>query len=248
MANKLIFQELAHRPWILPAGRWVMAQEWHDLLFAHWPVPAERLRAHIPAGLELDTHEGQAWITVVPFLMSGVRLRYLPAVPGASEFPELNLRTYVKRGGKAGVWFFSLDAANSLAVAVARAWFHLPYFRARMRCEELSGWIEYESERIHNGDPPAIFRGRYRGAGNAFRAKAGTLEHFLVERYCLYSVNPGGQLLRGEIHHPPWDLRLAEAELTDNSIANHVSGPLQGKPLLHFSRRQEVVAWAPQAV
>lgn len=241
-----ILQEVAHRPWGLPPGRWVMAQEWRDLLFAHWPVSAGILRKHIPEGLELDTHGGQAWVAVVPFLMSGVRLRYLPPIPGTSEFPELNLRTYVKRGGKPGVWFFSLDAANSLAVAVARAWFHLPYFRARMRCEESSGWIEYESLRIHAGAAPAIFCGRYRGTGNAFRAKAGSLEHFLVERYCLYSARQDGQLLRGEIHHPAWELQLAEAELTDNSIGTPLGSALLGKPLLHFSRRQDVVAWAPR--
>ncbi len=245
---KAIFQELAHRPWPLPASRWIMAQKWHDLLFAHWPVSTQLLRTHIPAGLEIDTYRGQAWIAVVPFLMSGVRLRGFPALPGASEFPELNLRTYVKRDGKPGVWFFSLDAANSLAVAVARAWFHLPYFRARMRCEELTGWIEYESLRIHDGAEPAAFRGQYRGLGDLFCAKPGTLEHFLTERYCLYSLNSKGQLLRGEVHHAPWDLQLAEAEISDNSMGNSVTGVLLGKPLLHFSKRQDVVVWAPRPV
>jgi uncharacterized protein len=245
MATEHIFQEVSHRPWPHPTGSWVMAQQWHDLLFAHWPVPEAVLWPHVPEGLEVDTYKGQAWLALVPFLMRGVRLRNTPTVPGTSEFPELNLRTYVKRGGKPGVWFFSLDAANSLAVAVARAWFHLPYYRSRMRCEESAGWIEYESERIHRGVDAAIFRGRYRGIGEAFRAKAGSLEHFLTERYCLYSATPKGQLLRGEIHHPPWDLRLAEAEITDNSMANGLIAPLLGAPLLHFSKRQDVVAWAP---
>lgn len=248
MIPKAILQEVAHRPWPLPAGRWVMAQEWRDLMFAHWPVSVEILRMHVPPGLEIDTNQGQAWLAVVPFLMSGVRLRYLPAIPGTSEFPELNLRTYVKRDGKPGVWFFSLDAANSLAVAVARSWFQLPYFRARMRCEEDSGWIEYESKRIHDGAADVLFRGRYRGVGNAFRPKPGSLEHFLVERYCLYSVNQDPKLLRGEIHHPPWELQLAEAEIADNSLGNQVSVPLLGKPLLHFSKRQDVVVWAPRPV
>ncbi len=248
MAIENIFEQAGHRPWGIPGGSWVMAQIWRDLLFAHWPIPQGILRSHIPSGLELDLYNGQAWLAVVPFLMRGVRLRYAPAVPGTSEFPELNLRTYVKHNGKPGVWFFSLDAANSLAVSVARAWFHLPYYRARMRCEEQSGWIEYESERIHRAAPAAGFRGRYRGIGTAFQAKPGTLEHFLTERYCLYSATPKGQLLRGEIHHPPWELQLAEAEISDNSIANQWITPLPGKPLLHFSRQQDVVAWAPQAV
>src|SRR5262245_39187164 len=100
-----------HRPWKLPTRPWVMAQDWEDLLFAHWPVPVEVLRGLVPGGLELDTFERQAWIGIVPFRMSGVRLRAMPAVPRLSAFPELNVRTYVKAGGKAGVWFFSLDAA-----------------------------------------------------------------------------------------------------------------------------------------
>ncbi len=223
-----------------------MAQQWHNLLFAHWRVPEALLWPHLPAELEIDTHEGQAWLAVVPFLMRGVRLRNTPAVPGASEFPELNVRTYVKRGGKPGVWFFSLDAANSLAVMVARAWFHLPYFHARMRCEGMSGWTEFQSERIHRGADAAMFSGRYRGMGKARQAKAGTLEHFLTERYCLYSFTAKGQLLRGEIHHRPWELQSAEAEIADNSMAAVLAAPLPGAPLLHFSSRQDVVVWAPR--
>jgi uncharacterized protein YqjF (DUF2071 family) len=246
MAIEDIFQEISHRPWPHPAGNWVMAQQWHHLLFAHWPVPEAILWPHIPAELELDTYKGQAWLGVVPFLMRGVRLRNAPAVPGTSEFPELNVRTYVKRGGKPGVWFFSLDAANSLAVMVARALFHLPYFRARMRCEELSGWIEYESERIHRGAESAIFRGRYRGAGAALRAENGTLEHFLTERYCLYSATGKGQILRGEIHHRPWVLQQAETEIQDNSMAAWLEAPLPGAPIVHYSKRQDVVTWAPR--
>ena len=248
MAMENIFEQAGHRPWAIPSGSWVMALQWRDLLFAHWPVPQSTLRPHIPSGLELDTFKGQAWLAVVPFLMHGVRLRYAPAVPGTSEFPELNLRTYVKRDSKPGVWFFSLDAANSLAVTVARAWFQLPYFRARMRCEEQSGWMEYESERIHRGAPAAGFRGRYRGLGKTFQAKSGSLEHFLIERYCLYSATTKGHLLRGEIHHPPWELQLAEAQIEDNTIADQLISPLPAKPLLHFSRQQDVAAWAPQVV
>jgi uncharacterized protein YqjF (DUF2071 family) len=243
---KQILQKVGHRPWPLPTSSWVMAQQWHDLLFAHWPVAEEILRGHIPLGLELDTFEGAAWLAIVPFRMEGVRLRFAPALPGTSSFPELNVRTYVKRDGKPGVWFFSLDAANALAVAVARAWFHLPYFRADMTCEEREGWIEYQSARTHPGAPPAKLTGRYRGFGDTFRAAPGSLEQFLIERYCLYSAKPNGEILRGEIHHSAWDLQLAEAELTENSMGSEFFAPLHGAPLLHFARRQEVVAWAPQ--
>jgi uncharacterized protein YqjF (DUF2071 family) len=132
-------EQVAHRPWPLPPGGWVMAQIWHDLLFAHWPVPQAVLRPRIPAQLAVDTFDGQGWLGVVPFRMSGVRLRGTPRVPWLSAFPELNVRTYVVADGKPGVWFFSLDAGNAIAVAIARAWFHLPYFRARMSMSRIVG-------------------------------------------------------------------------------------------------------------
>src|ERR1700731_3419183 len=137
----------APRPWPLPAGPWIMAQSWHDLLFAHWPIDAALVRPHIPTPLAIDTFDGQAWIAVVPFRMSGVRLRSIPALPWLSAFPELNVRTYVVAQGKPGVWFFSLDAGNPIAVAAARLSFHLPYFTAQMKCEEKNGWINYRSGR-----------------------------------------------------------------------------------------------------
>src|ERR1700674_1035433 len=117
---KEILRNVVHRPWPLPAGQAVMTQSWPDLLFAHWPVDAEKLRALIPERLEIDTFDGRAWLAVVPFRMTNVRLRGTPAVPWLSAFPELNMRTYVTYDGEPGVWFFSLDAGNSLAVAIAR--------------------------------------------------------------------------------------------------------------------------------
>lgn len=248
MGMRGIVDQAAHRPWPLPAGPWVMAQTWHDLLFAHWPVPAAALRPHIPAQLEIDTFQGQAWLAVVPFRMSGVRLRGTPAMPWLSSFPELNVRTYVVTDGKPGVWFFSLDAGNPLAVAIARAWFHLPYFRARMFCEESDGWIHYRSERTHGGSPGGSLEARYRPIGELFLAQPGTLEHFLTERYCLYARDARGRISRGEIHHPPWSLQLAEAAFARNTIAE-ASGftlPPEASPLLHFSRRQNVIVWPPQ--
>jgi len=237
----------AHRPWPQPQGPWVMAQSWHDLLFAHWPVDAAALRTKIPAQLEIDTFSGQAWMAVVPFRMSGVRLRWTPSLPWLSKFPELNVRTYVMAEGKPGVWFFSLDAGNFLAVAIARAWFHLPYFRARMSCEESDGCVHYESERTHGAGPDAILEGRYRPIGETFQSRPGSLEHFLTERYCLYAADREGQILRGEIHHPPWKLQMAESEFTRNTMSEAAGVSLPGqKPLLHFVRRQDVVVWAPQ--
>jgi len=238
-------QEVAHRPWPLPEGEWVMAQSWHDLLFAHWPVDAAAIQRLLPSRLQIDTFEGQAWLAVVPFRMTGVRLRGTPPLPWLSAFPELNVRTYVTFGGKPGVWFFSLDAGNSLAVAIARAWFHLPYFRARMICAEREGWIHYQSERIHRGAPAGLLEGRYRPVGEVFRPQHGTLEHFLTERYCLYTIDGHGQLIRGEIHHPPWPVQRAEAELATNSMTASLGIVLSSRPLLHFARRQDVLVWPP---
>lgn len=241
-----IFERTTHRPWPLPPGPWIMAQSWHDLLFAHWAVDAAELLPHIPAKLVIDTFKGQAWLGIVPFRMSGVRLRWTPPLPWLSAFPELNVRTYVTAEGKPGVWFFSLDAANPVAVAAARLSFHLPYFKARMKCNEVEGWIQYQSGRSHPGAPGAAFEARYRPAGEFFEAQRGTLEHFLTERYCLYSAASDGQIYRGEIHHPPWLLQPAEAQFTRNSMtaAAGLAAPAE-LPLLHFARRQHMVAWAP---
>jgi uncharacterized protein len=244
---KVDLQQAAHRPWPLPVGPWIMAQSWHDLLFAHWPVPEADLRRHIPARLAIDTFAGQAWLGVVPFRMSGVRLRGTPAVPGLSAFPELNVRTYVVADGKPGVWFFSLDADNKIAVAIARAWFHLPYFRARMSCKAQDGWIEYRCGRSHRGAPCGVLNGRYRPVGEPCLAATGSLEYFLTERYCLYTSDKGGQIICAEIHHPPWPLQTAEAELISNTMPEADGIYVEPtKPFLHFSKRQDVVVWQPR--
>ncbi len=224
-----------------------MAQSWHDLLFAHWPLNAALLRPHVPAALEIDTFAGQAWMAVVPFRMSGVRLRATPTLPWISAFPELNVRTYVVAGGKPGVWFFSLDARNSVAVAIARAWFYLPYFRARMKCEDRDGWIRYASERTHHSAARAVLQAKYRPVGEVFEPQPGTLEYFLIERYCLYAAAPRDRVVRGEIHHQPWPVQLAEAEFQQNSMTEAASfGLPPSAPLLHFVRRQDVVVWNPE--
>ncbi len=226
-----------------------MAQSWHDLLFAHWPMDAAVLRPHIPRDLEIDTFQGQAWLGIVPFRMSGVRWRWTPALPWLSAFPELNVRTYVTAQEKPGVWFFSLDAANAIAVAVARWSFHLPYFTARMSCVENNGWIHYRSQRAHRGARAGALEARYRPEGDFFEARRGSLEHFLTERYCLYSAASRERVYRGEIHHPRWRLQCAEAEFARNSMADAAGLVLpKQEPLVHFARRQDMVAWAPRRI
>jgi len=241
---------VAHRPGPLPSGPWVQFQRWHDLLFAHWPVAPERVRPRLPSGLELELFDGSAWLGVVPFRMSAVRLRGTPAVPGLSAFPELNVRTYVRQGEQRGVWFFSLDAASALAVRVARAWFHLPYFRAEMTLVERAGTIEYRSRRTHRGAPPAELVARYAPVAEVEPTRAGTLEHFLTERYCLFAHDPArGLLRRGDIHHRPWPLQRARAELPTNTMAAASGLTLPDTaPLLHFARELDVLIWAPRRV
>lgn len=237
------------RPWPVPKRPWVMSQVWHDLLFMHWPIDPEVMRQHVPAELPLDTFDGQAWIGVVPFWMSGVRPRGVPPLPGLSRFPELNVRTYVTVEGKPGVYFFSLDAGNRIAVAAARA-YGLPYFRARMSVAFRDGWVEYHSQRTHRGAPRASLRMRYRPTGPTLAvSRIGTLDWWLTERYCLYLVEQDGQPSRLEIDHPSWVLQPAEAEIAVNSMTVQLGLPLpETKPLLHFSPRQTMVCWPKHRV
>ncbi len=217
---------------------------WHDLLFAHWPVPAGPLRERLPEGLQLDTFEGQAWLGIVPFRMTGIRPRGLFAVPGLSAFPELNVRTYVTAGGKPGVWFFSLDAGNRPAVRIARSTFHLPYFDAEMDCAAEAGGISYKSRRTHRGAPSADFHASYAPTGEIFASRPGTLEEWLTERYCLYSSNRSGRVFRGDIDHVPWPLQPATAQLGRVDLTRILGTTLPDtEPHLLFARRLDVVAW-----
>lgn len=225
-----------------------MRQRWHDLLFAHWPVAALDLRRHIPASLEIDTFDGQAWLGIVPFRMSGVRPRFTPALPWLSAFPELNVRTYVRdisgANPRPGVFFFSLEAANPVAVALARRWFHLPYFRAQMGLEHDGDAIVYHSRRVHRHAPSAEFQGRYRPVGDILRVAPDSLDSWLTARYCLYTTDRDGHLLRGEIDHRPWPLQPAEAEFMTNTMAISHGLVLPAiPPVLHFSRFLDVHVW-----
>lgn len=243
-----ILRKVRHRPWPLPAGPWIMAQSWHDLLFAHWPIPEAEMRDRVPRQLELDTFDGWAWVGVVPFRMSGVRPRWMPSLPWLSAFPELNVRTYVTgpAGGETrpGVYFFSLEAANPVAVRAARNLFKLPYFDARMSLIETEHAIRYRSRRTHRGAPPADFAATYRPISHRYRSTPDSLDHWLTERYCLYTLDRAGRVLRGEIHHEPWPLQLAEAAIATNTMAAASGIELPSMmPLLHFARRLDVVVW-----
>jgi uncharacterized protein YqjF (DUF2071 family) len=234
---------VAHRPWPLPRRPWIMTQRWSDLLFMHWPVPTDAVRTLVPRNLELDLRQGTAWVTITPLYLSHLRLRGMPAVPGLSAFPEINVRTYVTRGGRPGVFFFSLDAGNRFAVLAARSLYHLPYYRADMSIRRRAdGAIEYRSHRA--GSPSADFAATYAPDGPAHHAEAGSLDHWLSERYCLYSLGPGGGVYRAEIHHHPWPLHRAHAETMENTMASAAGMTLPADPpRLAFARRLDVVVW-----
>src|SRR4051812_16588986 len=210
-----------HRPGPPPERPWVLGQTWADLLFCHWPVAADAVRPHVPASLELDLFDGDAWVSVTPFEVQGTRARGTLPPPVLSRFPELNVRTYVTRGGRPGIWFFSLDAASMLAVAAARGLYRLPYFRARMAIARDGASIDYRSRRSDPRGAPARFEARYRPAGGARHAAAGSLEAWLVERYRLYTVDDAGRGFAGDIHPRPWALGGAGADIP----ANTVNGP-----------------------
>jgi hypothetical protein len=229
-----------HRPWPPPAEPWAWRQTWHDLLFLHWPVAAGVLRSLVPSPLQVQEFSGSAWVAVTPFWMSGVTPRHWPALPALSRFPELNVRTYVTLGDRPGVWFFSLDAGNRLAVWVARRRYRLPYVHARMTVHRAGGRIAYRSVRPGGTG----FEATYEPAGPPQASEPGTLAHWLTERYCLYARRRRGGLYRAEIHHAPWPLQPATAEVRRNDMLRVHAIADDGPPLhAHYARRLDVVVW-----
>jgi hypothetical protein len=221
-----------------------MKQVWHDLLFAHWPFDPDVVRSLVPEPLPLDTFEGRAWVGVVPFHITGVRPRFLPPLPVVSAFPELNVRTYVTRDGRPGVFFFSLDAGSRLAVEAARRFYYLPYVRARMAATRRGDAVSYESVRTDRRLPPAELRVRYRPVGPVRLAAPGSLDHWLTARYCLYTLDGTGAPRRCEIDHPPWPLQPAAAEFDAITMLRPLGLSVpEVAPLLHFSRRLPVHVW-----
>jgi len=244
----------SHRPRPLPSGRWVLKQRWNDMLFANWPVPASLLAPLIPEGLQVDTFQGSAWLGVMPFWIEQIKVRGLPPLPGARSFPHLSLRTYVRdpQTGTLGLSFLSLEASNLLAAAVGRTFYRLPYHWAEMHLEQRSEReFAFYSRRRFAGRP-VVFKARYRGLGPSPRlaeSRVGSLEYFLMERYCLYSSNRAGQAIRANLHHESWPLEEAEAEIEQNDLAAVLGIKLPDQePVLHYSRRLAVYVWPAELV
>jgi uncharacterized protein YqjF (DUF2071 family) len=239
-----MLHEVAHRPWPMPNRPWALRQSWRTVLFAHWRLPPRVLTAHIPPPLELDTFEGSAWLGVVAFQMADIALRELPAVPWVSTFPEINVRTYVQFENRSGIYFFSLDAPSVMAVALGRL-LNLNYFASTSELTASGERHHFRNDRS-SAHPPARFDGRYRPTGEPFVAAPGTLDHWLTERYCLFTVHKSGKTEQLDVHHAAWTLSRAEATITVNSMADPLGIGLPAEqPLLHYSQRQDTVAWLP---
>jgi uncharacterized protein YqjF (DUF2071 family) len=219
---------------------------WSDLAFLHRRAPADDIRALVPPPLEVDLFDGSAWIAITPFRMTAVRPLFSPPIPSANDFPELNVRTYVRHGGRSAVWFFSLDAASWLAVIGARTALGLPYFHARMRERRDGDEVRYESTRAHPGAGAAEFRARYSPTGGVYLADVGSLDYWLTERYSLFSLHTG-QLLRLDIEHPQWPLQHATADVERNTMASAAGITLSSDaPHVRFARELDVVAHWPE--
>jgi uncharacterized protein YqjF (DUF2071 family) len=240
---KTILEKTEHRPYPLPRSPWLMRQTWEHLLFAHWRVDVKSLRAVVPAELELDLFDGEAWIAVVPFLITDASLRSMPAIPFLSKFPEMNVRTYVRHNGQAGVYFFSLDAANRLAVEAARKLFHLPYFNATMTCDTERGGTKYRSVRNDGRGAPGELIVSYEPTGPVKDFPSDSVERWFTERYCLFTVH-GKNVYSIEIHHPRWPLQPAAAEFTRNTMLETVGlQAVDGAPSLLYADRIDTIEW-----
>jgi uncharacterized protein YqjF (DUF2071 family) len=239
-----ITRTIAHRPWPLPRRPWIMVQSWRSQLFAHWRASPDALRSHVPPELGLDLFEGSGGVGLTTFLVTGLRVRGLPELPFTSEFAQMNLRTYVTFGGRPGVFFFSLDAGNALAVLGARIGFGLPFHRADAAIEtQEDGWTRYRSKR-EAGD--AELDVRYRpSAARAFEPKRGTLDYFVTERYGQFAMR-SGSVVRSDVHHRPWTLHEANAEFTHNTMLTAAGLDVaEDSIVLHYSHRQDSLIWPP---
>lgn len=215
-----------------------MFQRWERLAFLHWPVDAATLSNVLPPGLEPDEFDGSAWIGVTPFEVHGLRLRLTLPAPCISSFPEINVRTYVTSEGKPGIWFLSLDTSSWLAVQAARRTYRVPYHHASQTVRRDGDRVEFESTR-----DDARFASSYWPTGPVSPAAAGTFEHFMAERYCLYTMDDRLRLLRGDIRHEPWPLQPAEVQIQTNSMARPYGIELTGEPKAHYADRLDVVFW-----
>ena len=230
-----------HRPWPLPDRRWLLRQTWLNLAFLHWEIDYQDLRKRIPSALDIDLYEGKAWIAIVPFDMHGVTLRHCPTFDPISNFPEINVRTYVTCNGRPGVWFFSLDVPSKLAVWAARTFFNLPYRHGYVKIQDEGDAFQYSSEVSDDR-----FQARYQPHHHEKFGKR-SFEIWATERYCLYCQGSKGQLYRTEVHHRQWPLQAASVDILDNTLLSDFEiGEMH--PSVLYSESIDVVAYWPERI
>ncbi|MFC2947012.1 YqjF family protein [Virgibacillus sediminis] len=235
-----ILRETDHRVSPFPHGPWMITQKWDHLLFMHLPVSPEDIRSHIPDQMELDTYDGEAWVSIIPFKISDMRMRMLPSFPYIKRFLELNVRTYVKRNGIPGIYFFSLDASKILPVLGARAG-TLPYFFANMSMKRKGEWFHYQSKR--HGSRDAAFKGKYRPSSEIFRPEKGTIDNWLLERYYLWTQVKNSVFSIG-IHHRPWEVTDAEAVIEKQGLLPFLPPESTvSRMMLHYAYSRRVLFW-----
>jgi len=244
-----ILDQHEHRPWPLPRGPWRMFMRWSDLAFLHWRVPTDALRPLVPAALEIDTFDGRAYVGVVPFRMEATRWRWAPPIPTATEFPETNVRTYVRSGDRAGVWFLSLDAASRLAVWGARFMLNLPYYYASMSLTRNGDSIHAISRRVGTVQGLGRFDATFEPVGEVRAVQPGTIDHWFTERYCLFGQRRGGAVYWMDVHHRPWPLQCGAATINHNTMAAAGGVELPDEePIVHFAKSIDVLAWLPSPI
>ena len=245
-ADSILFAT-AHRPWPAPMAPWIMTQRWNDLLFLHYSLDPELVRAKVPDVLTLDTYRQRAWISVTPFWINHLRPPGVPSLPWFSSFNEINVRTYVTYDGKPGVYFFSLDASNLSAVWGARVFYRLPYWQASMKVTGKGGAkIDYLSKRQHGPKPAELECSYTPDPARTFQARPASLEHFLTERYCLYT-RPANGFIAETFITCPGSLQIAEVDVRKNTMAQTTGLELGSQPdLAYFARELKVLFWAPE--
>jgi uncharacterized protein len=247
MAQEVIAPQSVCAPSCAAASRprgWLWTQDWLDLLFAHWPVPVSQLRPHVPAALDIDTYSGTAWVSLVAFRLERIRRRWLPSPEFLTNSLELNLRTYVRHHGESGIYFLSIHANNPLLVGLARLATPLPYQSARMNYNRQESSLRFHAKRPIAEGIDRRFAASFKPLGQAYRAEAGSLDHWLVERYCLFVEGPRGRLLRTIVEHPPWEVQSVQAQVTGNTMGDSFGMDLTIAPALaHFSVGVHAFIW-----
>ncbi|MFG6119973.1 YqjF family protein [Thalassobacillus sp. B23F22_16] len=235
-----ILRQTSHRETPLPGRPWLLTQKWDHLLFMHVPVLKQAIKPLLPPQLELDTYDGEAWISIVPFEVTGMHARWAPEIPFLSSYLELNVRTYVKYQGHPGVYFFSLDA-NLLTIVLGAKTFSLPYYYADMEMKETNGHYTYRSirKKAASGD----FEVSYHPVSKTYSPEHGSLSHWLMERYVFWQKKGNG-LIQGDVHHLPWEVQDASADIDTETLTSFLPPPsFSGETFYHYADSRRVLLW-----